>query len=72
MQKMIRRFASVITKPWSRWSRAELMDAFRRRCERFALRKAEWIHSAMAIRKEQTTMPPISKSQTRLGSTPPT
>ena len=61
-----------MTTPWLRLFRAELMNAFLRSCERLTRRSAEWIHSAIAARKEQTTMPPISISQTMLGSAEPT
>ncbi|MGY4302308.1 hypothetical protein ACVWXN_010403 [Bradyrhizobium sp. i1.4.4] len=50
---------------------AEETKALRRSCKRLVRRSEEWIHSAMAARNAQTTMPPISASQTKLGSSLP-
>jgi len=53
--------------------KAELMNAFLRNCERLTLRNAESTDSATAARKkDETTMPPISISQIRLGPAEPT
>jgi hypothetical protein len=72
LQNTIRFCASVITTPWLSWFRAKLINAFLRNCKRFALRSAECTHNATAARKELTTTPAISISQTMLGSAEPT
>src|SRR5689334_21445420 len=50
---------------------AEETKALRRSCKRRVRRSEEWIHSVIAARKAQTTMPPIRASQTTLGSSWP-
>jgi len=62
---------SVITTPWLRLFRAELMNALRRNCECLTLRNADITQSATAARNEKTTMPPISNSQMKCGSIEP-
>src|SRR3954464_9474752 len=65
---MMRRCASVITTPWLRLFMAEETKALRRSCKRLVRRSEEWIHSAIAAKNEQITIPAIRASQITLGS----